>query len=46
MGLRFAPARPEWITGIYAPEEMIPGVEMEGAPFLIDLLNEYQALTF
>jgi len=27
-------------------DEMIPGVEMEGAPFLIDLLNEYQALTF
>ncbi|OPX37042.1 MAG: hypothetical protein B1H13_13540 [Desulfobacteraceae bacterium 4484_190.3] len=28
------------------PFIMIPGVEMEGAPFLIDLLNEYQALTF
>jgi len=29
-----------------SPDEMIPGVEIEGAPFLIDLLNEYQALTF
>jgi len=28
------------------PDDMIPGVEIEGAPFLIDLLNEYQALTF
>jgi len=27
-------------------DEMIPGVEIEGAPLLIDLLNEYQALTF
>jgi len=25
---------------------MIPGVRIEGAPFLIDLMSEYQTLTF
>jgi hypothetical protein len=29
-----------------SPDEMIPGVEIEGATFLIDLLKEYQPLTF
>jgi hypothetical protein len=29
-----------------SPDEMIPGVEIEGAAFLVDLLVEYQALTF
>ena len=28
------------------PDDMIPGVEIEGAGFFVDLLNEYDPLTF
>jgi hypothetical protein len=29
-----------------SPDEMIPGVRIEGAPVLVDLMAEYQAYTF
>jgi hypothetical protein len=29
-----------------SPDEMVPGVEIEGAPFLVDLFNDYDCLTF
>jgi len=28
------------------PDEMIPGVSIEGAPYLVDLMQEYQGLIF
>jgi len=29
-----------------SPDEMVPGVRIEGAPFLIDLMTDYQTMTF
>jgi len=28
------------------PDEMIPGVKIEGAPYLVELMEQFQTVTF